>query len=218
MNETKYISSDKHNCNCSMCKELKNKTNRPIKTTRFCVLILLSLTEISPEKQYFSLKNDIHPFIKNHWSLLFQFKQFQKKNWTKSILDAFNHCASIESGKRVIQKSGYYGFKKESFEKVRLKEEKNQIVLFPMTLSSNSLSPSVYNGNQSLNFDVNFEFHLTVEKELEIQLEVLKEQLLCSQRLVNQLPNKEVSSDQSQTQLISEEMMNVIQSHLSFFK
>ena len=76
-------------CQCDICHLIQNR-NDQIKTTTICVTILKVLTKMKPEKEFFSLKSDIHPFIQNHWNKLVLMKQFQQKNWKKAILDAVN--------------------------------------------------------------------------------------------------------------------------------
>ncbi|ELP91626.1 hypothetical protein EIN_205930 [Entamoeba invadens IP1] len=101
-------------CNCALCRQFTLVQQVPkIKTTKLCVLILLSLQDLYNDKEYFSLKTDIFVFIKSHWDVLNKFKQFKQPNWKKAILDAFNHCTSIQSGKGVYKTRGFYKLKPE---------------------------------------------------------------------------------------------------------
>ncbi|KAL7712575.1 Uncharacterized protein QTN25_009752 [Entamoeba marina] len=106
-------------CYCCLCKKTQffQVPNPKIKTTRLCVLILKSLKCLQPTQDFFSLKTDIYNFIYDHWHLLEKLKLFQKTQWRKSILDAFNHCSLIESGKDANHNRGFY----------RLKEGNNEL-------------------------------------------------------------------------------------------
>ena len=97
-------------CPCMLCSKtnLFASSQPRIKTTKLCALILRSLMSLKPEKEFYNLKEDIYVFISQHWSLLSKLKQFKNKAWKKSLLDAFNHCNLIESGKDIIQGRGYY--------------------------------------------------------------------------------------------------------------
>ena len=89
------------NCNCCLCKKvsfLKNNSNK-IKTTTLCVLILKALGEIKPEKEFYSMRQDIYDFVGEHWNCVKNFSIFTKPNWKKMLLDTFNHCTNIETGK-----------------------------------------------------------------------------------------------------------------------
>lgn len=88
-------------CTCALCKKvmfLKNNSNK-IKTTTLCVLILKALKEIKPEKEFFSMRQDIYDFVGEHWNCVKGFSIFSKPNWKKMLLDTFNHCTNIETGK-----------------------------------------------------------------------------------------------------------------------
>ncbi|KAL7722303.1 Uncharacterized protein QTN25_001050 [Entamoeba marina] len=115
-------------CDCPMCKKTSffNSSSPKIKTTKLCVLILQSLQFLKPMNEYFSLKNDINAFITNHWNLLTKLKQFQAKNWRKALLDAFNHCSLIESGKDVFHNRGYYRLKQNKKERPQPKQVETQ--------------------------------------------------------------------------------------------
>ena len=100
-------------CSCFLCQKsrLFEISNPKIKTTQLCILILKSLKNLYPELECFSIKLHINDFIKNHWSLLEKLKIFQSNQWKKSILDALNHCPSIECGKDFCHDRGYYRLK-----------------------------------------------------------------------------------------------------------
>ncbi|KAL7712218.1 H15 domain-containing protein [Entamoeba marina] len=141
-------------CECCMCKKINffNSTSPRIKTTRLCVLILQSLQSLKPSNEYFSLKNDINAFINDHWDLLVKLKQFQNSHWRKALLDAFNHCSLIESGKDVFHNRGYY----------RLKQNKNEI---PKTdrVETQNLLTQIYH---DLQVQLNHSNHLLVASGL----------------------------------------------------
>ncbi|KAL7717037.1 Uncharacterized protein QTN25_005629 [Entamoeba marina] len=100
-------------CYCCLCRKSQffQYQNPKIKNTRVCILILKSLKSLNPHQDYFSMKDDIYNFIYDHWWLLEKVGIFKKIQWKKSILDAFNHCSSIESGKEVNNKRGFYRLK-----------------------------------------------------------------------------------------------------------
>ncbi|EKE42416.1 hypothetical protein ENUP19_0280G0017 [Entamoeba nuttalli] len=100
-------------CQCTICRKVRFFTSEKpkIKTTRLCVLILQSLKEIKPLQDYFNLRDDVYSFIQQHWNILSNLTTFKKQNWKKSILDAFNHCPQIESGKGLFNNRGYYKLK-----------------------------------------------------------------------------------------------------------
>ncbi|EMD44524.1 Hypothetical protein EHI5A_029860 [Entamoeba histolytica KU27] len=103
-------------CHCLLCQksEISEGQDLKMKTTKLCVMILKSLKLLKPENEFFSLKNDIKEFITNHWPILSKLKQFKTPNWRKALLDAFNHCNLIESGKDVCHNRGYYKLKDHS--------------------------------------------------------------------------------------------------------
>ncbi|EDR23264.1 hypothetical protein EDI_122010 [Entamoeba dispar SAW760] len=100
-------------CPCTICRKVGffSSEKPKIKTTRLCVLILQSLKEIKPLQDYFNLKDDVYLFIQQHWNILSNITIFKKQNWKKSILDAFNHCPQIKSGKELFNNIGYYKLK-----------------------------------------------------------------------------------------------------------
>ncbi|ELP84071.1 hypothetical protein EIN_212710 [Entamoeba invadens IP1] len=100
-------------CPCSICKKavLYTSTPQKIKTTKLCVMILNALKEVHPHIEYFSLKVDIFPFVTTHWRILSVFKQLRGSKWRKALLDAFNHCTLIQSGKGVCKTRGFYKIK-----------------------------------------------------------------------------------------------------------
>ena len=108
-------------CNCSLCKKvmfLKNNSNK-IKTTTLCVLILKALKEIKPEKEFYSMRQDIYDFVSEHWSCVKGFSIFSKPNWKKMLLDTFNHCTHIETGRN-------YGLRASFRIKIKGEESKSE--------------------------------------------------------------------------------------------
>ncbi|EDR22483.1 hypothetical protein EDI_203950 [Entamoeba dispar SAW760] len=110
-----------HCCQCLICKkETFFQTKNPkMKTTRLVLLILKSLKVLKPQIEYYSLVKDILPFINDHLPLFQNLKIFQNGKWRKSILDALNHSAQVESGREVCKNRGFY----------KIKEEENKVVI-----------------------------------------------------------------------------------------
>ena len=129
-------------CECLLCKKITITTMPKIKTTRLCVLILKSLKYLKPELEYYSLKNDINSYIMDHWDLLSKLNQFKNGNWRKSLLDAFNHCNKIESGKEVCHNRGYYRLRESNSS-----SEEDEIFGSPI----NNLNENSNNGNDLSN-------------------------------------------------------------------
>ena len=98
--ETEQIFSV-NKCKCSLCKRMGSMrmNSHKIKTTTLCILILKTLKEMKPEKEFFSMKQDIYGFVNEHKTCLLGFSLFTKPNWKKMLLDTFNHCTKIETGK-----------------------------------------------------------------------------------------------------------------------
>ncbi|ELP90772.1 hypothetical protein EIN_026210 [Entamoeba invadens IP1] len=115
MQTSQHPVSRKSLCGCCICRKSGyfNVPSPKIKNTRLCVLILQALKEISPIPDYFNLKNDIYVFVEDHWDILYRLPILQKQNWKKALLDAFNHCTYIESGKDLFRNRGYYRLKTE---------------------------------------------------------------------------------------------------------
>ena len=169
-----------------------------------------SLSTLFPEKEFFSLRNDIHPFIKSHWEKLSVFKQFQQKNWKKAILDAFNHCALIESGKEMTDKRGYYKLKDE--QKLTKRSQKSISVLHN------------YLDNKTYLLDVNtdFELSLTLKMEMKIQLKVLCDQLKDNQNILLKINSNNLSISNQMNQFHQsfsiDNTIELIVSHLNKFQ
>ncbi|BFU18574.1 hypothetical protein EHI8A_156030 [Entamoeba histolytica HM-1:IMSS-B] len=115
-------------CHCPICmKGTFFQTKNPkMKTTRLVLLILKSLKVLNPEIEYYSLVKDILPFINNHLQLFQNLKIFKNGKWRKSILDALNHSALVESGREVCKNRGFYKLK-ENEEENKMIIEKNKI-------------------------------------------------------------------------------------------
>ncbi|ELP85405.1 hypothetical protein EIN_086870 [Entamoeba invadens IP1] len=123
-------------CHCSLCqkKDVFQAEDPKMKTTKLCIIILKSLKEMHPDVEFFSLKNDINVFIKNHWALLSNLPLFKTNHYRKALLDAFNHCQMIESGKNTIHNRGFYKLsegKREKVTKPKLRQKKVQPAHLP---------------------------------------------------------------------------------------
>ena len=96
-------------CQCPLCKKgcFLMSTTCKMKGTAVCVLILKSLMYLKPEKSSYSMKEDIYDFIQHHWVYLREISMFKKSNWKKLVLDTFNHCTSIETGKVCGQRASF---------------------------------------------------------------------------------------------------------------
>ena len=172
------------NCECSLCLGKHKLTQTTIKTTKLCKIILLSIMSIKPNIEFYSLKQDIHPFITKHLMKLKHLKQFQQKNWKKSILDAFNHSTGIESGKTYLHKNGFYRLNKNYFEKQNHQNDSQDLCF---------ILPSSPSNSQEMN--VEFELNLTLEKELSIQFSVLKNQLRELKQILERTPKQTFVND-----------------------
>ena len=214
------MSIQKKSCECIVCQHLSNGKITTIKTTKLCILILQSLMQKNPYQEYFSLKEDVNNFISSHWNILINFKQFQQKNWRKSILDAFNHCTKIESGKE-IEKRGIYKLKDlESVKSMKLtnsNNSNNSNDLNTLKTMKNGKNFKKSNSNENENEIINlnqFQFNqniliqndlfeksfglMTIQKELEIQLQVLQEQINQNQMYLQAFLLQNQNSIQSQ--------------------
>ena len=231
------------NCQCTVCQELKGHPEKTYKTTRICVMILKSLHSLKPQNEYFSLKPDIDDFIKSHWSLFSQLKQFQIPNWRKGIMDAFSHCTLIESGKSEGSQRGFYklkvgGVDKRTLlkkERIKLQQQSNNNVN-NLTNNSNNLNSNVNSNTpseQSLSEIKIYQFErdsnfMTIGQELSICLESLQSQLTTTQVLLkkkynNLLLNKQnqrnqIENQNNQTQQLELQfMLNQNEMHLNIF-
>ena len=173
-------------CNCVVCRHLSKESVTSIKTTNLCTLILKALHKRHPETEYFTLRTDINEFISEHWDLLIHFKQFQQQNWRKALLDAFNHCSTIESGKGIGQRGLY-----------RLKQNHSN-----QKSHHSSHSDSQTNLNQITNEKENeihskeiiqkdYEFErennmLTITQEIKIMFDELENQMKYTEQLLHQ--------------------------------
>ena len=178
----KEYSETKRECNCLVCKTLTRSQPSAIKTTKLCVLIMKVLQEREPEKEFFTLKTDVNEFISSHWSLLSKLRQFQQKNWRKCILDAFNHCTVIESGKDKFETRGIYRLKQNSFYKITKKEEKKE--------SSNGIEKKQQEDYSKLLARKDYEFEkinhlMNIGDELQVIFSTLTDQLKHTQNILN---------------------------------
>ncbi|ELP90001.1 hypothetical protein EIN_403150 [Entamoeba invadens IP1] len=117
--------SDLVQCTCSLCQSQDTflMDDPKVKTTRLCVLILKSLKDLKPSVEYFSLRADINVFIEDHWKLLSKLKLFKSPNYRKALLDAFNHCNLIESGKSTVHNRGFYKLRETKAKKTLPKKK-----------------------------------------------------------------------------------------------
>ncbi|KAL7719630.1 Uncharacterized protein QTN25_003329 [Entamoeba marina] len=99
--EIKREHSLKTSCDCGLCRKalFLQTSQSKIKTTSLCVMILKSLKQLKPLKDFYSMKEDIYDYVSDHWVVISQFSIFQKANWKKMLLDTFNHCSFIETGR-----------------------------------------------------------------------------------------------------------------------
>ena len=97
-------------CNCVICQKrhLFQNESIKIKTTSLVIMILESLQYLNPQTEFFSLINDILPFIETHMDILKHLKIFKTGKWRKAILDSMNHSSHIQSGKDACKTRGFY--------------------------------------------------------------------------------------------------------------
>ena len=187
-------------CHCDVCQLTMNGKHDQLKTTTICVTILKVLTKMKPEQEFFSLKTDIHPFIQSHWNKLIQMKQFQQKNWKKAILDAFNHCTMIESGKEQFEKRGLYKLKKSFFKKEMQQNAQLNAMEKKEEMHSTGSLP--------------FEMSLTLMTELNMMTNVLMEQLMENCQLLSLLPSSCLFFNHNGHYLSPNDIINSSLSHL----
>ena len=90
------------NCECYLCIQTLNRTkplNKQMKPIKLCVLILLSLQQLYPNKKQFSFSRDILSFIINHWSYLQQLDFFHQNHWKQQLLHTLNTSSLIKKTK-----------------------------------------------------------------------------------------------------------------------
>ena len=206
-------------CKCCLCKEYEHIKGTTIKTTKICKIILMSLMDLKPDLEFYSLKADIHPFILRHWHLLINFSQFKNKNWKKSILDAFNHSAGIESGKDFLQKTGYYRFKKtyliDERKQLTKQEKMNTCFVLPNNEPKEEKKLVI---PENFQFEsVEWEYQLTLKQEVDICVDAVKQEL-AQLRLLLQSNRGIVFKNLVTTETItSEYLADLITDHLNNF-
>ncbi|BFU20384.1 hypothetical protein KM1_130570 [Entamoeba histolytica HM-3:IMSS] len=138
-------------CTCCLCKRVVLLTNgiKKIKTTDLCILILKSLKELKPEKEFYSMKQDIYEFVNEHWNCLKHFSVFTKPHWKKILLDTFNHCTNIETGKNFKLRASFRIRSKTSNDNKSESSESGTKTV----VNSIELSPSVHSQNSSFEID-----------------------------------------------------------------
>ena len=207
-------------CQCYCCQELTNHPDKTYKTTRICVMILKSLETLKPGYEYFSLKTDVIEFINTHWSLLSQLKQFQTANWRKGIMDAFNHCTLIESGKSQVDQRGFYRLKVGGVDR-RTLLKKERMKLTQQTLSETQISGEQQTSEQYLrDYVFEYQHHLqTIGQELSMQVSSVQSQLKETQQLLlKKYSHSEGSYNQNKTKEIEYQfLINQCQMHIDFF-
>ena len=153
--DTMYPSLRK--CKCSLCKRMgcMRSNSHKIKATTLCILILKTLKEMKPEKEYFSMKQDIYTFVSDHRSCLTGFSIFDKPNWKKMLLDTFNHCTKIETGKTVGLRASFRLKNNVDQQKTEASETSNESV-------GSSEPPSAFRVSyiqKQILFNTNYEFN-----------------------------------------------------------
>ncbi|ELP86404.1 hypothetical protein EIN_030850 [Entamoeba invadens IP1] len=159
MNDLSMQTLTKQKCQCIICQrsDALIRQDDKMKTTKICVMVLKALQELNPTQEYFSLKEDIFKFIKAHWHILSFIKPFTSQKWRKAILDAFNHCTSIQSGKGICKSRGFYKLKSSENSKessVEAPQYKNELISSAIILQK-SLEENVrVLSNAQMNFFV----------------------------------------------------------------
>ena len=105
-------------CFCPLCQKgmevlFKEKSRNVVSWQYLCRVIFYCLKQLNKDKEFFTLKYDVHWFIVDHWYLFGQLDQFKTNpnKWKKAILDAMIHCNLFESGKSVMKKTGVWKLK-----------------------------------------------------------------------------------------------------------
>ena len=207
---------DNHQCNCCLCEKISHETEPIMKTTRLCILILKSLQTLKPTNEYFSLKHDINGFITDHWAHLSKLRQFQNSNWRKSLLDAFNHCNQIESGKEVCHNRGFYKLRDMKNENKGEKKQKKQKQVNDKKKKTKKneqkeMKNELHETNE-MKIDQNEMYDL--RNELYLNLQTLQMQMIENQNLLTKYPYP-MLLDQNHTNMLPIE--SVLQNNFFHF-
>lgn len=212
---------DHTTCTCCLCEKILHETEPIIKTTRLCILILKSLKQLKPTNEYFSLKHDINGFITDHWTLLSKLRQFQNTNWRKSLLDAFNHCNQIESGKEVCHNRGYYRLREMKKEVKSEKKQKKQ----PKQQNEKSEKKKKQKKEEQMEIDKAIQEHveekiemndaIDLRTELFMYLQTLQMQIIENQNILMRYPYQ-ILVDQNRTNMLPIE--SIVQNNLYHYQ
>ncbi|ELP85366.1 hypothetical protein EIN_086380 [Entamoeba invadens IP1] len=113
-------------CLCPLCKHGMEVfgAKRPVSWIMICRVILYSLMEIHKGTVYFSLKDDIHGFVAQHWHIFGQLDQFKTNpnRWKKSFLDGLSHSPFFQSGTLTLKKPNFWKLRRRDCPWVKTKK------------------------------------------------------------------------------------------------
>ena len=99
-------------CLCPLCKngmEVFGK-KRPVSWILILRTIIYSLMDLNKGTIYFSLKDEIHPFVEEHWKFFGELDQFNQTEtrWKKAFLDGLSHSPFFQSGTSKFGKPNFW--------------------------------------------------------------------------------------------------------------
>ena len=118
-------------CLCPLCKHGMEVfgPKRPVSWILICRVIIYSLMEMRKGVVYFSLKDDMHGFVADHWHIFGQLDQFKTNpnRWKKAFLDGLSHSPFFQSGTLTLKKPNFWKLRRT--ECPWIKQKKNAGVI-----------------------------------------------------------------------------------------
>ena len=119
-------------CLCPLCKNGMDVfgTKRPVSWILILRTIIYSLMELRKGVVYFSLKDDIHVFVRDHWQFFGELDQFKTnpQRWKKAFLDGLSHSPYFQSGTLTLKKPNFWKLRRTDCpwikqKRINMKEE-----------------------------------------------------------------------------------------------
>ncbi|ELP94101.1 hypothetical protein EIN_184580 [Entamoeba invadens IP1] len=85
------------NCPCLVCTRTDDLKRLKSCWASIVKVVFYSLQTLFPNKEFFSLKRDVYPYVEVHRKLLSQIRLIGSKNWKKKLLDAISHTKGFVS-------------------------------------------------------------------------------------------------------------------------
>ncbi|ELP87752.1 hypothetical protein EIN_411050 [Entamoeba invadens IP1] len=159
-------------CLCPLCKHGMEVfgAKRPVSWILICRVIIYSLMELHKGTIYFSLKDDIHGFVAEHWHIFGQLDQFKTTptRWKKAFLDGLSHSPYFQSGTLTLKKPNFWKLRRKDCPWTKQKkcniieddDEQNQTFL-PQTSESSPMpdlggAPTRDNAKEFLKISLEF--------------------------------------------------------------